>query len=461
MPARRHLLGLLAPLAGAQCLWLVFGAGSANYDTMFALVWGREIASGTLPEYALALAPTPKPGVIALGAVLAPLGHGAETVTVLLSYVSLGALAAACFWLAHQLAGPVAGAIAAVLVLTRVPILSFGLRAYADVAYAALVLGAAAMEVRRPRAGGTVLALLSIAGLLRPEAWLFTAAYAAWLWPVLGLAKRLRACLWVLAAPVIWIAGDAIATADPLWSLTGTRATAEALARETGIGAVVRLTPRRLGEIVREPVLIAAPLGLALSLFARRRDAARLFALAVIAIAAFSVAAAAGLPVLGRYLLLPACLLIVWSAVALGGWWRLDGRLRRLWQLAGAVSLVAAIAFAPAQVRRLKTLERVLGDQAAIARDLHALADVGALEHCGSIIVPNHRPVPPLALWLDRTAESVASGLNASRGTFLTPASERVGRLFALDRRDPARARAAVSGRRVAQSRFWRVTVAC
>ena len=67
------------------------------------------------------------------------------------------------------------------IVLTRAPFLSNGLRAYVDIPYIALCLGALVIETRRPRAGWPVLALLALAGLLRPEAWLFSIAYLAYL----------------------------------------------------------------------------------------------------------------------------------------------------------------------------------------------------------------------------------------------------------------------------------------
>ena len=73
------------------------------------------------------------------------------------------------------------GAVAALIVLTRAPFLSNGLRAYVDLPYIALCLAALLIETRRRRAGWPVLALLALAGLLRPEAWLFSFAYLAWL----------------------------------------------------------------------------------------------------------------------------------------------------------------------------------------------------------------------------------------------------------------------------------------
>ena len=71
--------------------------------------------------------------------------------------------------------------LAAAIILTRQPVLVFGVRAYVDIPYLVLVLGALLVETRRPRAGLPVLVLLGLAGLLRPEAWLFAAAYVGWL----------------------------------------------------------------------------------------------------------------------------------------------------------------------------------------------------------------------------------------------------------------------------------------
>ena len=66
--------------------------------------------------------------------------------------------------------------------------------------------------------------------------------------------------LWALAAaaPLLWALGDLIVTGDPLHSLTGTRDTAQRLQRITGLGDVPGTVPRRLGEILREPVLFGA-----------------------------------------------------------------------------------------------------------------------------------------------------------------------------------------------------------
>ena len=93
--------------------------------------------------------------------------------------VALGFLAlSACGWVIYRLGaqwfGRAAGALAALIFLTRVPVLSYGVRAYVDLPYLLLVLAALLVESRRQRAGAPVLALLALAGLLRPEAWAFS-----------------------------------------------------------------------------------------------------------------------------------------------------------------------------------------------------------------------------------------------------------------------------------------------
>ncbi len=166
---------------GAVLLRAILGVGFANYDTLYALVWGQQLARGEDPQYGIAIAPTPHPLMEALGFVVAPLGPSAASeIAVWVGYVAL----ATCGYLIYRLGSewfnrPV-GALAAVLLLTRNPILSYGSRAYIDIPFLALMLGAMLVETRRSRAGVPVLVLLALAGLLRPEAWVFSGLY--WLY---------------------------------------------------------------------------------------------------------------------------------------------------------------------------------------------------------------------------------------------------------------------------------------
>ncbi|HVF79917.1 MAG TPA: hypothetical protein VNA28_16615 [Solirubrobacteraceae bacterium] len=449
-------------LVGAAVLRLLAGPGLVNYDTLYALVWGRQLAHGEIPDLEVAIAPTPHP-LANLGAtVLSPLSswsiaglHGElAAITVIgVAYVSLALLGWVVFAVAREWFNTAAGVLAALIVLTRVPVLDFGARAYVDIPFLVLVLGALLVETRRPRAGGPVLALLAVAGLLRPEAWLFSAAYLLWLlWPglrsVAQHAGPQRPAAWrdavpllVLAAsgPALWALHDLLLTGNPLHSLTGTRDNAALLGRVTGIEHVPTAVPRRLGEILREPVLLAAAGGGLLALAWRRDRHVRLGAAAgVLALAAFCVLAAAGLPIITRYLLLTATLLAIFAGAGVFGWLDLlPGRERTWWARFAAVAVAALLVFAPSQFGRIDRLGDALARQEAIQSELGDLVSGERLPR--PVAVPNRRPIPLLALWLKLApgdlVDAQEDGL-ARDGSYLVPATPAVARDYILDRRD-------------------------
>ena len=328
--------------------------------------------------------------------------------------------------------GRAAGALAALVLLTRVPILSYGVRAYVDIPYLLLVLGALLVETRRRRAGAPVLALLALAGLLRPEAWAFSGIY--WLYLLRGRgADEDRAQLaWVTllaaCAPIVWLASDLAITGKPLWSLTNTRHTAHTLGRITGIGNAPEYIPRRIGEILRPPVLAGAALGGVLSLLWLRRRALTGAIAGIIAVAVFAAVAAAGLSINTRYAFPAAALLCVFCGAGAFGWTQLapDERSRRWWMLAGAAILAALAAYVPAQYRSAHRELDKLGRQQRIQSDLLALVDARALSlRCGPIGVPNHAPIPLLALYLKTGPGRVVSAQVSaiSSGQYVDPAS--------------------------------------
>jgi hypothetical protein len=414
--------------------WALVGRGLANYDTLYALVWGRDLAHGTLPDYDVSLAPTPHPLATLAGAILSPLGaSGAIGATLVLAFAWLGALGWVTYRLGEAWINRAAGVLAAAIVLTRRPVLDFGSRAYVDLPYLVLVLGALLVETRKRRAGASVLALLGVAGLIRPEAWLFSAAYLAWLW--VGGVRDPR--LWALAAaaPLLWALSDLVVTGDALHSLTGTRDTAQRLDRITGLGHVPTTVPRRLGEILREPVLFGAAGGGLLALALLRARVTLGAVAGVVALLAFCVLAAAGLPILGRYLLAPAVILAIFCGAGAFGWAELPRGhpWRRRWAWFGALTLAGLVAFIPAQSSRIGDLRDALRIQDGIQDDLHALG-----LPCTPVTVPNHRPVPLLALWLDVDPQriAVAQERRPRSGTYVVPSSAHVAREFILDPRD-------------------------
>ena len=456
---------------GALLLRLITGVAFANYDTLYALVWGGQLSRGSVPAYDVAIAPTPHPLLELLGLALVPLGPGtAEHLTVAVGFLAL----AGCGWVVYRLGAEwfswPAGALAALIFLSRVPVLSYGVRAYVDIPYLLLVLSALLVESRHRRradgpAGAPVLVLLALAGLLRPEAWAFSGLYWLYLlgltpgWVYRCLRDRalharaavdpslrtdtglLRLTLLAAAAPLVWILSDLLITGDPLWSLTNTRHTASALDRVTGIANVPEYIPRRIGEILRPPVLVGAALGGVLSLLGLRRRALLGAGAGLLAVGVFAAFATVGLPINTRYAFLAAAILCIFCGAGVFGWMHLeaDDRRRRPWMVAGALVLVALIAYIPSQYSAADRQMGELTRQHGIEGDLLALVDSHAINlRCGPVGVPNHAPVPLLALYLKTSPRSIVSlqSGHISSGVYVDPASKAVEDDYILDSHD-------------------------
>ncbi len=445
-------------VVGAVVLWAIAGVGFVNYDTLYALAWGGQLSRGSAPAYEVAIAPTPHPLVEILGVVLSPLGPGNVLgVTVALAFLALSACAWVVYALGARWFGRAAGALAALLLITRVPVLAYGVRAYVDIPYLLLVLSALLVESRRARAGWPVLALLALAGLLRPEAWALSGLYWLYLiaWPAyrgradgspwtLERSRRELAGLTLLAAaaPLVWVLSDLAITGDAVWSLTNTRHTAHTLDRVTGIANVPEYIPRRIGEILRPPVLVGAALGGVLSLLWLRSRARLPAIVGVVAVVVFAALAAAGLPINTRYAFVAAAILCVFCGAGVFGWTLLareDPR-RRWWMAGGLIVLAALIAYAPSQYRSARSQLDALAAQQRIEGDLVALVHDHAIGlECGPIGVPNHAPVPLLALYLKTSPANVVSAQvnQISYGTYVDPASMEVEHDYVLDPHDP------------------------
>ncbi len=469
--ARNWLTPAAWVAAVSAVLLLVFPLGFPNYDTIYALVWGRELAHGESPDYGAALPPTPHPLTDLLGLVTTPLGDGAITVTMVVAYLSLGLIGFFVYRLGELWFDRWIGALAALIVLTRAPFLSNGLRAYIDLPYIALCLGALTVEAKRPRAGWPVLALLALAGLLRPEAWLFAAVYWLWLaWPRDRTdAEVAWLALLALAGPLLWALFDWLTTGSPTYSWTGTKETVETLERQTGPVDLVLYGPRRLGEVLQWPGMVASLGGVFLGLAFLRRRSVLGVAAAALALAAFAILACGGLAILPRYTMLAAALLAVFAAVGLLGWRLLEPghRWRRRWQVFAGVVLAMFVLWLPNQWDLDSTVDADLGNQARIEDDLADLVEAGAFEPlCGVIAVPNHRAVPRLAFGLDVEPSEIVSASEEGvprRGYFLAPASPFVIHNFILDPRDPTRFSPKVPRgfEEVAGNDSWRVYRRC
>jgi hypothetical protein len=439
-----------------------------NYDTAYTLLWGNDLVHGRTPDYSVAFAPTPHPLATLVGAIGSLLGVGfGEALFEVLAFLALGILGWLIYALGREWFNSATGVVAALIVLTREPIFSYGVRAYVDIPYICLLLGALLVETRRPRAGTPVLVLLALAGLLRPEAWLFAFAYVIWLWRG-GVLTRTHIAL-LVGAPLLWALSDLAVTGNPLHSLTGTRSTAEDLGRVTGLQHVPTTLPRRLGEILREPVLFGAAVGGMLSLWRLRTRGPLLAAAAgVLAVLAFCVLAAAGLSILTRYLLLPATILAIFAAAAVCGWTLLprEDPWRLRWAALGLITALGCVAFIPSQVERLRNTRSALVTQTHILDELHTLVDDYPLADCNPVTVPNRRAVPQVALWTGVRPGEIRSAQETGRWTdpSIVPTSQKVAEQFVLDARDKDRGLPpfppATDGYDQVL-RYWRIVGAC
>jgi hypothetical protein len=469
----RALLGTGTVLLGALVLRLALPFGFPNYDTLYSLVWGQQLARGQTPTYDLALAPTPHPLAELLGLIAAPLGASATIAIVLaLAYIALAALPYLAFELGRTWFSWPVGLGAALILITRYEILSYGVRAYVDIPYTALVLGALLVVSRGPRAHWRVFVLLDIAGLLRPEAWLFAGAYWLYLaWRRTQLRELVLLAVLGVAPAVLWVASDALITGNALWSLHHTQHTASTLERPTGILKFPYTGARRLGEVLGPDGLIAGGIGLALSVWLARERVLLALGAGLVAAVAFAAIAASGLPIDDRYTFVIVALGAIFAGAGLAGWVSLAAThpRRRVWQVASVACVVAIVAFVPWNVTRLhetfdssNPAKQSLSAQLRVENDLIALTRSHAITRgCGKIGVPYHTPIPLLALELHTSPANVVPA-EIARGTFVAPASDAVRRIYLLDPNDPAKNYAVPAGFTLrAQNRSWRVFRRC
>ncbi|MEA2124996.1 MAG: hypothetical protein QOI80_1778, partial [Solirubrobacteraceae bacterium] len=431
----RRLLPATATIAGvAVALRVIFDGWYLNYDARYALLWARDVAHGFKPEYEAAFAPTPHPLSTAWSALALPFGQSGDQLMVWFVLLSFGALVYLAYRLGAELFSPAVGVVTALVVLTRPALERDALLGYQDVPFAVLIVLAALLEARRPRRGAAVLAVLFVAGLLRPEAWVLAGLYWLYLFGGLEGRDRIRLALLVAAAPALWALTDLIVTGDALHSLHGTSDLAEANDRRRSLGDVPKSVVQYLGFALREPGVLAVPLGLAFA-WRHRERYGRAAAIPVAIVAAMTVVFALnpifGLPLIARYVRASAVLLMLFYGLAVCGWLLLgrEHPERRLWTAVAAVAVVASLVYLPWHVGLLGDLRDKTSLEGNRYRSLRALTRIEpvrkAFAACGPLATTDHRPEPYLRWWLDGDPGSVVT---------LEGGSARPGRLVVVPR---------------------------
>ena len=416
---RRFGPGALTVVGVALLMRLVYAPWYLNYDARYALLWARDIVHGHTPDYEAAFAPTPHPLSTAWSMLAIPFGQDGDRLIVWSVLLSFGAVV----WLAYRLGAELfsrpVGLVAALTVVTRPALERDALLGYQDVPFGVLVLAAVLLEARRPRRGTAPLVLLAAAGLLRPEAWVLAGLYWLYLFPHRTWPQRVRLAGLVVLGPVVWFGMDLIVTGDALHSLHGTAALAETAGRRRRVDQVPFWTAKYFGYVLREPLVLGVPLGLAFAWRFRLRGAVLPLAVAAAMVLVFAVNPVFGLPLIGRYVRTPAVLLSLFYGLAVAGWLMLRARAgvrrgeRRAWQAVAAVAVLASVVYLPWHVDLLRGLERRVDTQGHFYAGLR---DVGrspavraAAARCGTLSAADHRPVPYLRYWLGAAPGAVTT----------------------------------------------------
>jgi hypothetical protein len=381
-----------------------------TYDSFYALLWGRDVLHLHMPDFHVYRGPTEHPLAIAFGAFCSIFGQGGARLMVLGSIASFVALVAGVYRVGRLCFGPVVGAVAGLLVLSRFFVENLSAQGYLDISYVALVVWAAALEIERPRRGPIVFVLLAAAGLLRPDAWLLSGIYLLWCaWPV-DNPTRLRYLGFAAIAPVLWLGVDAIVTGNPLYSLHSTSGLAAELGRTQSFPEVLSSTWSYAVRIDKLPVVLGGILGVLIGIWlAPRRVLVPLVVLATL-LFVFIAEGAAGASVVDRYMIGAAVVALVFCAVTIGGWSMLERGtvLRRVWMV-GAALLVLYGGTAAATTLSLTSLRTTLAYHEdfheGLVAALHSPAVKAQLRRCPLLSLPNNKLIPDARWILDSTGQ--------------------------------------------------------
>jgi hypothetical protein len=343
-----------AALAGAASLAL---PATLGYDAWAWTVWGRQLAHLDLATTA---GPSFKPLPVLVLAPLSVLGGATPVVWMGLMRACAALSLLLAYRVGARLAGPLAGAVAALSLALSADLYRTALLGSAEPALIALTLGA----VDRHMAGRRdwALVLVALAGLIRPEAWVLLSAYGLYLWVREPRLRPLAAAA-VILPPALWLGLDWIGSGDPLHASSTATSATEGSAANASVPAFEVV--RRAADAVIAPTLVLAAVGLVAAVRRRDRAVLSLAGLALGWIAVVAILAEVGFTGTRRYLAAPAAALCVVAGVGFA--WLLEAVAERRARLALA-GAIAALALVPAFLRaredaRMLSVARSQADQ--------------------------------------------------------------------------------------------------
>ena len=372
LPPKLESAAIVVALAVAA--WVILRP-SPIPDSYWALIWGRDVLDGNLPQVDLPGTPSAHPLAVAVGAMVGLFGpaHAVGLFNTLV-LLSLGSLLVGVFRLGQIVFGTAAAWVAVAVTLCNFTLANVVMFSSLDVTAYALTVWAAVLVVERPQRGVAPLVLVGIAGLQRPEVWLLAAAY--WLYLAVSLRDRRRiAGLTLLAAtPVVcWVGFDLIVTGGAGSSLNQIRAVGVAVDN----GKEAPLFEQLRGAVpptFRVPLIPLALVGLGLALYTRCKSAVVPAAVGFLGLVATGVYFVADIIIVGRFFVITALMSALFAGYAVMGGVGKPGKVGHAWRIGGALAALIVLAVGARQVDGVRDLRANLGDDArASAQELTRL----------------------------------------------------------------------------------------
>lgn len=282
-------IALACALGGAATVVLFHPA--PIYDPASWMVWAAELMHRRL---ALEAGPSWKPLPVIVAAPFTLISWQAAAMLWLWVVRSCAIATSVMLWRlgARGSAGRLGGAIAALTPFLIGDWVQLSLGGGSEPVLMALALGAVEAHLAGRR--WLALALASGAGLLRPEVWIFLAAYGAWLLHRDRLKAVLPLAIGAGVQVVGWFIVPAVAGADPFQASEHARAYKNSI---VPIGEFIR----RTFEAMPWQIWVLAAVGVAIALLRRERVLITLAAAAGIWVAAVGVETIFGFSGIGRY----------------------------------------------------------------------------------------------------------------------------------------------------------------